>query len=130
MLPVQESYHFAWGVITEQKRGDFVIWEYSLTELLKAYQIAGKRLNDLQREVFYLLEKSVVNSTRDIATLLGMNQGWTVVPSHSHSVFYLVAHFSQQEQARQWAVNHLLFDTIPMIEETLMSHAEIPVNRH
>ena len=130
MLPVQDNYQFAWGVMTEQKRGDFVIWEYSLTELLKAYLAAGKRLNDLQREVFYLLEKHVVNSTRDIATLLGMNQGWTVAPSHSNSIFYLVAHFSQQEEARQWAVDHLFFDTIPMIEETLMPHATIPVKRH
>lgn len=124
MIPQQENYTFDWGHVTEQKRGDFVIWEYCFTQLLDVYLAQGKGLSDLQQEAFTLLEENVIHTTRDLSILLGMNHGWMLVPSNHQSTFYLVSHFSQEKTARQWTVDCLLFDTIPKIVESLADHVE------
>lgn len=125
-----EKYEFSWGHITEKKTGEYVIWEYSFDELLKAYQGAGKRTSDLQRAVFYILEQKCECSTRDISVLLNLQHGWKIMPStNTHSIFYQIAHFSHEEASKKWAMNNLFIGIIPAIVEALGQYAQ-PVQRH
>ncbi len=119
-----ENYTFSWGHITEKKMGEYVIWEYSANELLETYHAAGKRTSDLQREVFILLEQKVEYTTRDISVLLNIHKGWKLIPSNnSSSIFYQVSHFSHEEAAKKWAINHLFIGIVPDIVTILTQHA-------
>ena len=125
-----EHYDFSWGRITEKKTGEYVIWEYSFDELLKAYQDAGKRASDLQRAVFYVLEKKCDCSTRDISVLLKLEHGWKITPStNTSSIFYQITHLSHEDASKKWAMNNLFFGIIPAIVDTLWQHTQ-PVQRH
>jgi hypothetical protein len=125
-----ENYTFSWGHITEKKTGEYVIWEYSANELLANYHAAGKRTSDLQRQVFHLLEQKVEYTTRDISVLLNIRNGWKLIPSNNtKSIFYQVSHFSHEEAAKKWAMNHLFIGIVPDIVKTLMHHAT-SIHRH
>lgn len=114
-----KSYAFSWGYIKERKIGQHVIWDYYFTELLNLYVDSGQCISDLQGAVFNEIEQKVTCSTRDILAILGMNDGWFIFPSCSEATLCQVTHFSQEEKARQWAMNTLINDIVPAIIATL-----------
>ncbi len=115
-------YEFGWGYITERKVGHYIIWEYYFTKLINAYLQEGRRISDLQRTVYFELEKVIEFSTRDVAPMLSMSEGWTVYPSFSESIFYLIAHNNKEEEAREWSINTLIIDVVPSIIKFISHH--------
>jgi len=109
------AYEFSWGYIKERKIGQHVIWDYYFTKLLSRYVDSGQCASDLQRSVFNEIEQKVACSTRDILVILDMNDGWYVFPSFSEATLCQITHFSQEEKARQWAMNTMINDIVPAI---------------
>ena len=114
-----EGYEFIWGCIMERRTEQYIVWDFCFNQLLSQYLKSGKRLNELQRAVFYALERSVECTTRDIVPVLSMEEGWKIIPCSAVGAFTLVIHFSQETQARVWAVDNLLHEVLPSIITSL-----------
>ena len=114
-----EGYEFIWGHIVERRTEQYIVWDFCFNQLLSQYLKSGKRLSDLQRTVFHALERSVGCTTRDIVPVLSMEEGWKIIPCSAVGVFTLVIHFSQETDAREWAVDQLLHEVLPNIITTL-----------
>lgn len=108
-----EGYEFSWGHILERRAERYLIWDFCFNQLLSQYLNTGRRLNDLQRAVFFELEKHIDCTTHDIAQVLSMSDGWKIIPCSTVGVFTLIIHFTEEEEAREWVVNNLLSIVIP-----------------
>jgi len=115
-----EGYEFAWGTILERRTDAYIVWDYGFSALLTHYLRHGKRLNDLQRAMFYELERSIDHTTRDITQVLGMTSGWYFIPTSSVGGFSQVIHFTSEKEAKAWTVSNLLYQTLPNIVAKLL----------
>jgi len=115
-----EGYEFAWGTILERRTDAYIVWDYGFSALLTHYLRHGKRLNDLQRALFYELERAVDHTTRDIVQVLGMTSGWYFIPTSSVGGFTQVIHFTSEKEAKAWTVENLLYQTLPNIVARLL----------
>lgn len=68
-----EGYKFSWGHILERRAGQYLVWDFCFNQLLSQYLNTGRRLNDLQRTVFFEMERIVDCTTRDIVKILSMS---------------------------------------------------------
>ncbi|WP_404360434.1 hypothetical protein [Methylotuvimicrobium sp. KM1] len=110
-----EGYEFSWGHILERRAGQYLVWDFCFNQLLGQYLSTGRRLNDLQRTVFFELERIVDCTTRDIVQVLSMRDGWKIMQCSTLGVFTLVIHFTEESEAREWVVDNLLNSVIPEI---------------
>ncbi len=110
-----EGYEFSWGHILERRAGQYLVWDFCFNQLLSQYLSTGRRLNDLQRAVFFELERIVDCTTRDIVQVLSMRDGWKIMPCSTLGVFTLVIHFTEESEARKWVVDKLLNSVIPEV---------------
>lgn len=108
-----EGYEFTWGHVLERRAEQYLIWDFCFNQLLSQYLNTGRRLYDLQRGVFCELERMVDCTTRDIAQVLSMRDGWKIIPCSTVGVFTLIIHFTEESEAREWVVNNLLNNAIP-----------------
>ncbi len=110
-----EGYEFRWGHILERRSEQYIVWDFCFLKLLHLYLKHEKGLGDIQKAAFYILERSVDCCTRDIVSVLSMEEGWKIIPCSSVGAFSFVIHFTDEEKARQWAVDNLLTDTVHTI---------------
>jgi hypothetical protein len=110
-----EGYEFSWGHILERRAEQYLVWDFCFNQLLSQYLNTGRRLNDLQRAIFFELERHVDCTTRDITRVLRMDDGWKIIPCSTVGGFTLVVHFTEEDEAREWVVNHLLNRVIPEV---------------
>ncbi len=116
-----EGFEFNWGHILERRADKYIIWDFCFTQLLSQYLRSGKRLSDLQRAFYYLLERKIACTTRDIVPVLTMQEGWKIIPCSSVGAFTLIIHFTQEEGARKWVAHDLLCQVIPEIINELQN---------
>lgn len=121
-----EGYRFNWGHILERRTQQYIVWDYCFDQLLIQYLRVGRRLSDLQRAVFYELERRLDCTTRDIVPVLSMEEGWKIIPCSSVGVFTQVVHFAQDKAAREWIVSTLLSETLPDVIAKLQNDATKP----
>lgn len=115
-------YEFDWGHITEKKTETHIIWEYFLTEAKVLYLKAGRRSSDLQRTVFYELDKITEVTTRDITPVLSIKDQWKAFPSLSEATFYIITHRDKEEEAREWSINSLINRLVPTVLGSIKSY--------
>ena len=115
-------YEFDWGYITEKKTESHIIWEYFLTEAKVLYLKAGRRGSDLQRTIFYELDKITEVTTRDITPILNIKDEWKVFQSNSEGTFYIITHISKEEEARAWSINMLISTLVPTVLSSIKNH--------
>jgi len=114
-----EGFEFSWGHILERRTDKYIVWDFCFTNLLSRYLRAGKRLSDLQRAVYYVLERKLSCTTRDIVPVLSMEEGWKIIPCSAVGAFTLVIHFTQEPSAREFVAHDLMLEVIPKMLETL-----------
>jgi len=118
-----EGFEFTWGHILERRTDRYIVWDFCFTHLLTQYLATGKRLSDLQRVVYYHLERTVECTTRDIIPVLSMQEGWKIIPCSAVGAFSLVIHFSQEANACEWIINELFHDVLPVLMTALQKDA-------
>ncbi len=116
-----EGFEFNWGHILERRAEQYVVWDFCFSQLLKLYLKNDMGLGDLQRDTFYHLERKVECCTRDMISVLSKDK-WKIVPCSSVGVFSLVLNFTDEQDARQWAVENLINDTVPSIIRKLQNN--------
>jgi hypothetical protein len=121
-----EGYEFTWGTILERRVDAYIIWDYCFSQLLTHYLRHGKRLSDMQRAIFYELERTVDYTTRDIYPVLGMTKGFRFIPSSSVGGFTQVIHFTSEKEAKGWTIDNLLYQTLPNLIEKFLK--DVPVS--
>jgi len=115
-----EGYEFSWGTILERRVDAYIIWDYCFNQLLTHYLRHGKRLSDMQRAIFYELERTIDYTTRDIYPVLGMTKGFYFIPSSSVGGFTQVIYFTSEKEAKAWTVDYLLYQTLPNLIDKLL----------
>lgn len=120
-----EGFEFTWGHILERRTDKYLVWDFCFVQLLTQYLRAGKRLSDLQRAFFYLLERKIACTTRDIVPVLSMEEGWKIIPCSAVGAFTLVIHFTQEADAREWVAHELLCGAIPEAINELQNDTSI-----
>jgi hypothetical protein len=115
-----QGYEFTWGNILEFRVNEFIIWDYCFNHLFSQYLQSGKCLSDMQRVAFSELGKVIDCTTRDIIPVLSMEHGWQFIPCSTVGAFTQAIHFSQEQEARDWTIKHLLTTRLPEIVGKLM----------
>lgn len=115
-----EGYEFTWGTILERRVDAYIVWDYCFNQLLTHYLRHGRRLSDMQRAMFYELERTVDYTTRDIYQVLGMTEGFRFIPSSSVGGFTQVIHFTSEKDAKGWTIENLLYQTLPAMVDKLL----------
>ncbi|PKM35482.1 MAG: hypothetical protein CVV06_16045 [Gammaproteobacteria bacterium HGW-Gammaproteobacteria-10] len=110
-----EGYEFTWGHIQERRAERYLVLDFCFNQLLAHYLNTGRRLNDVQRAVFFEIERMVDCATRDIIPVLSMSEGWKIIPCSTIGVFTLAIHFTEEREAREWVVDTLLNNVIPTV---------------
>jgi len=117
-----EGYEYSWGSILERRTNEYVIWDYCCTNLLTHYLKTGQRLADLQRDVFPEIEKIISCTAKDIVDVLSIKSGWLFYPASPVGAFSQIIHFTDEKQAREWTVEHLLVHELPKILSRLQGN--------